>query len=53
MLEIRGFPKVDNLGIDARTVLEFSKKVPLTGLELQTLGLSVVLTFSTHALPLC
>ena len=54
---IRGLPKVNQLGIDARFVLEqnkFSKKNYLwQGLELQTLGLSVVLTFSPHALPLC
>ena len=41
---IRDFPKVDHLGIDARIVLEqnkFSnKKLPLTGLELWTLGLT-------------
>ena len=51
-----GLPKVDHLGIDARIVLEqnnFSKKNPLTGLELQILELSVVLTFSPHALSLC
>ena len=53
------FPKLDHLGRSARIVLEqneFSKKkVPLTGLELQILGLglSVVLTFSPHALALC
>ena len=54
---IRGFPKVDHLGRSARIVLEqnkFSKKkLSLTGFELQTLGLSLVLTFSPHALPLC
>ena len=44
----RGFPKVDHSGIDARIVLEqnkFSKKkLPLTGPEHSTLGLSVLLT---------
>ena len=46
MLDVnnRGFPKVDHLGIDARIVLEqnnvSNKKKPLTGLELQTPGLS-------------
>ena len=53
--DIRGFLKVDHLGIDARIVLEQKnlRKKTLTGLELQTLGLSVVLTFSPHTLPLC
>ena len=41
--DIRGFPKVDHLGIDTRIVLEHNnfskKKLPLTGLELQTPGL--------------
>ena len=39
----RGFPKVDHSGIDARIVLEqiySAKKLPLTGLEPLTLGLS-------------
>ena len=40
---IRGFPKVDHSGIDARIVLEQNKftkkKQPLTGLEPSTLGL--------------
>ena len=44
----RGFPKVDHSGVDARIVLEqinsAKKKLPLTGLELSTLGLSVLLT---------
>ena len=51
----RGFPKVDNSGIDARIVLEqinsAKKKLPLTGLELSNLGLFVLLV--SHALPLC
>ena len=44
----RGFPKVDHSGRSARIVLEqinsAKKKLPLTGLEPLTLGLSVLLT---------
>ena len=50
-----GFPKVDNLGIDARIVLEqinSTKKIRLKGLEFLTLGLSVVLTLCPYALQL-
>ena len=56
---IRGFvTEVYHFGIDARIVLEqnkFSKKklLLLTGLETLTLGLSTVLAFCHHALPLC
>ena len=44
---IRGFPKVDHSGIYARIVLEqinSAKKLPLTGLEPSTLGLSLLFT---------
>ena len=43
----QGFPKVDHSGIYARIVLEqinSEKKLPLTGPEPLTLGLSVLLT---------
>ena len=43
----RGFPKVDHHGRSFRIVLEqinSAKKIPLTGLEPLTLGLSVLLT---------
>ena len=44
----RGFPKVDHSGRSARIVLEqinsAKKKLPLTGIEPLTLGLSVLLT---------
>ena len=46
--DIRGFPKVDHSGRSARIVLEqinsAKKKLPLTGVEPSTLGLSVLLT---------
>ena len=45
----QGFPKVDHSGIDAKIVLEqinsAKRKLPLTGIEPSTLGLSVLLTF--------
>ena len=45
--ENRVFPKVDHSGRSARIVLEqinSAKKLPLTGVEPLTLGLSVLLT---------
>ena len=44
----RGFPKLDHSGRSARIVLNqinsAKKKLPLTGVEPSTLGLSVLLT---------
>ena len=49
----RGFPQIDHSVRSARVVLEqqtTAKKLPLTGIEPLTLGLSVVLIFCVYSL---